>query len=280
VSDDDRRALRPERSIADLMDLTGRTAVVTGAARGIGAAICSRLAESGAVVVVADLDETAARQTAADLGAQWSADVRPFGVDVTDSSSVDRLAEFADSIGAGLSIWVNNAGVYPSAPLADISDADWARTLSVTLDGTFYGCRAAAARMVGRAKLPGRVIINMSSLSGLRGRKNLSSYVAAKHAVTGLVRSLSTELGADGIRVVGVAPSVVDTPGMQQRRSEGTPEDIKRIETLEAAALAMIPLGRVGLVDDVARAVLYLASDLSGYITGVILPIDGGVSAS
>ncbi|WP_238391721.1 MULTISPECIES: SDR family NAD(P)-dependent oxidoreductase [unclassified Mycolicibacterium] len=268
------------RPIADLIDLSGRTAVVTGAARGIGQAICSRLAEAGATVVVADLDANAARETAEGLAGRWSADVRPFTADVTDSASVDELAEYADSIVGGLSVWVNNAGVYPTAPLADVSDADWERTLSITLDGTFYGCRAAAARMVRRSGRAGRVIINMSSLSGLRGRKNLVSYVAAKHAVTGLVRSLATELGGEGIRVVGVAPSVVDTSGMRKRRTEATPAEAARIQALEAASLAAIPLGRVGTVDDVAKAVLYLASDLSEYITGVVLPVDGGVSAS
>lgn len=266
-------------TIARLVDLSGRTAVVTGGARGIGHAICDRLAEAGATVVVSDLDGDAARKAADELGQKWETATHFRQTDVTDSGSVDALADFANSIGSGLKIWVNNAGIYPSAPLAEISDADWRLSMNITLDGTFYGCRAAAARMQQATDRTGCVIINMSSLSGLRGRPNLASYVAAKHAVTGLVRSLATELGSDGIRVAGVAPGVVDTPGMRERRAGASGEELERVRSLESATAAAIPLGRSGEVDDVARAVLYLATDMSQYVTGVVLPVDGGASA-
>jgi NAD(P)-dependent dehydrogenase (short-subunit alcohol dehydrogenase family) len=266
-------------SIRTLMDLSGRTAVVTGGARGIGYAICDRLAEAGASVLLADLDETAARAAADIISRRWSADVRPHFVDVTIPSTVDELADVGDSTSSGLTIWVNNAGTYPSTPLVDISDAEWERTLRITLDGTFYGCRAAARRMVARAGVPGRVIINMSSLSGLRGRPNLAGYVASKHGVTGLVRALAVELGKSGVRVVGIAPSVVDTPGMRLRRDTADPAEAERLRRLEDAAVSHVPAGRVGTADDVARTALYLASDLSEFVTGVIIPVDGGVNA-
>jgi len=211
----------------------------------------------------------------------YAAGQRDFGENYAQEwrEKADALADLADSLGNGLSIWVNNAGVYPSTPVVDVEDREWERVMRITLDGTFYGCRAAARKMVARPDLPGRVIVNMSSLSGLRGRANLSSYVASKHAVTGLVRSLALELGGSGVRVVGLAPSVVDTPGMRQRRAEADPSRAEEIKQMEASIAASIPLGRVGLPDDVARAALYLVSPLAEWISGVVMPIDGGVSA-
>jgi NAD(P)-dependent dehydrogenase (short-subunit alcohol dehydrogenase family) len=265
--------------LRDLIDLRGRTAVVTGGAQGIGRAVCNRLAEAGATVVVADLDKDAAQAAAEDLSTRWPVTARGVATDVTDPRAVDSLADLADSLDAGLAIWVNNAGVYPSTPVTELSDGEWRKVMSVTLDGTFHGCRAAARKMVARTDLPGRVIINMSSLSGLRGRRNLSSYVASKHGVSGLVRALAIELGEHGIRVVGIAPSVVDTPGMRHRREQASPDEAEKLRVLESSIAASVPMGRVGSPDDVARMALYFASDLSEFVTGVVVPVDGGVSA-
>jgi NAD(P)-dependent dehydrogenase (short-subunit alcohol dehydrogenase family) len=267
-------------SIEGLTDLRGRTAVVTGGARGIGYAICDRLAEAGATVVVADVDPGIARAAAAEIAERRNADVQGYVVDVTDPSAVEALADYGDTVGAGLAIWINNAGIYPSAPVTEIDDAGWDGVMSVTLDGTFYGCRAAARRMVARPDLPGRVIVNLSSLSGLRGRRNLAGYVAAKHGVTGLVRALAVELGGQGVRVLGIAPGVVDTPGMRSRREQASPEEAERLRRLEEGVVAGIPLGRAGVPDDVARMTLYLVSDFSEFVSGVVIPVDGGTSAS
>ncbi|MGD6741808.1 SDR family NAD(P)-dependent oxidoreductase [Streptomyces sp. BH106] len=265
--------------VRDLLDLRGRTAVVTGGARGVGRAIVERFAEAGARVVVADVDAHEVARTAGEISRHRGADVHPMATDVTDPAAVDALADFADTVGEGLAIWVNNAGVYPSTPLVDIDETEWQRTMAITLDGTFYGCRAAARRMSVRQELPGRVIINMSSLSGLRGRRNLASYVASKHGVTGLIKALAVELGPVGVRVVGVAPSVVDTPGMRARRENASPEEAEKLRRLEESVAAGVPLGRVGVADDIARATLYLASDLAEFVSGVVIPVDGGVSA-
>jgi NAD(P)-dependent dehydrogenase (short-subunit alcohol dehydrogenase family) len=267
-------------SIAELMSLRDRVAVVTGGARGIGAAISRRLAEAGASVVVADIDVEAAKQTAAEIAAATQSDVRGAAVDVQDSASVEALADLADDISDGLRIWVNNAGIYPSAPLVDVTDDEWDRMHSITLRGTFFGSRAAARRMLEHPGAHGRVVINLSSMAGLRGRPNLTNYVAAKHGVSGLVRSMAVELGPSGIRVLGLAPSVVHTPGLAARRVGATPEQIAEFDAFEARMIGGIPLRRAGVPDDVARLALYCASDLSEYVSGLVLPIDGGLSAS
>lgn len=262
-----------------LLHLDGRTAVVTGGARGLGYAIGERLAEAGARVVISDVDEEAVSRAAETISGRYDADVHPAVTDVSDPVAVEALARFADTVGDGLNIWVNNAGIYPSTPVVDTPDAEWRRTMDITLDGTFYGCREAARCMTLRRDLPGRVIINMSSLSGLRGRRNLASYVAAKHGVTGLVKALAVELGAAGIRVVGVAPSLVHTPGMRSRRDQASSEEAEALRELEAQFVAGVPLGRIGTPDDIARATLFLASDMATFISGVVIPVDGGTSA-
>lgn len=263
--------------VGTLTALHGRTAVITGGGRGIGLAIAHRLAEAGASVVIGDSDEDAAGRAAAELQTRWRVPAHAFACDVTDATSVDALADFGDSLGDGLHVWVNNAGVYPQGSIVDMTDESWKRVLGITLDGTMYGCRAAARKMLGRPELRGRVILNVSSLSGLRGRANLSSYVAAKHGVSGLVRALAVELGASGIRVVGLAPGVTDTPGMRLRDVAGT---LASSVGNDAGATSRIPLGRSAAPDDVARAALYLVSDFAEYISGVILPVDGGSSAA
>ena len=267
-------------SLSQLIDLTGRTAVVTGGARGIGYAIADRLAEAGATVVLSDIDLDAVQQAATEIANRRSADVRAVQTDVSSSRAVDELASIADAIGSGLCVWINNAGIYPATPVAELGDEEWQRVTDVTLDGTFYGCRAAARKMLARPDLRGRVIINLSSVAGIRGRRNLASYVAAKHGVTGLVRGLALELGDEGIRVLGIAPSVVDTPGMRTRREDADPDQAEYLKKLEEGIAAAIPLGRVGVPDDVARVALYFASDLSEFVSGVVVPVDGGLSAA
>jgi NAD(P)-dependent dehydrogenase (short-subunit alcohol dehydrogenase family) len=266
--------------LTTLLDLNGRVAVVTGAGRGIGRSIVERLAEAGATTVVADIDEASAEETATSVQEKWGRPAHSMRVDVADSASVDALADFADGLGDGLAIWVNNAGIYPATPLVDLTDEEWASVLLVTLTGTFNGSRAAARKMVARAGLPGRVIVNISSAAGSSGRENLASYVAAKHGVNGLVRTMAIELGQHGIRVLGVAPSLVDTPGMRIRRETSTGPQAESLEEFERQALLAIPLRRWGVADDIARSVLYCVSDLAEFVTGAIIPVDGGRTAS
>jgi len=252
--------------LTELLDLSGRVAVVTGGARGIGLACCVRLAEAGATVVVADLDGAAADEAAADLGLP----ARATQVDVRDAEAVRALAAQALAEHGRIDVWVNAAGVYPTAPLLELSDDDWTLVLDTNLRGTFVGAREAARAMVERGE--GGVIVNLSSTAAFRAdAPGAAHYVASKFGVRGLTKALAIELGPHGIRVLEVAPTVTLTPGLEEQR-----------EALRSAGFALdelgstLPLGRVAVPDDVARVVLFCASGLSALMTGSTLLVDAG----
>lgn len=252
--------------LIELLALSGRVAVVTGGARGIGRACCARLAEAGATVLVADVDEEAAREVAASIGRGAVA----VQVDVREAASVRALAEQA-LVGLGrLDIWVNSAGIYPTSPLLELTENDWDAVLDVNLRGTFIGAREAARAMIAAGE--GGVIVNVSSTAAYRAAgPGVAHYVASKFGVRGLTQGLAAELGAHGIRALGVAPTVTLTPGLEAQRAP-----------LEEAGFAVdelgpqLPLGRVAVPDDVARVVVFCASDLSLLMTGSTLVVDAG----
>ncbi|MFJ8025767.1 SDR family NAD(P)-dependent oxidoreductase [Streptomyces sp. NPDC096311] len=258
--------------LSDLVSLTGRTAVVTGAGAGVGAAIAERLAEAGGNVVVADRDKEAAQAQADALEARgWSALAAV--ADVTDTEAVAALADTAVQRFGALDIWVNNAGAYPSSPLMDITDEQWDRLLQLNLRGSFTGAREAARRMIDAGR-PG-VIINISSGAAfVVGGGNAAHYVASKHGVVGLTKSLAVELGPHGIRAVSVAPTLTETPGVAYKR------EVEQLGDVLDAYGAQLPLGRTGRPDDIARTVLFAASDLAAFVTGTVLVVDGGDLAS
>jgi NAD(P)-dependent dehydrogenase (short-subunit alcohol dehydrogenase family) len=226
-------------------------AVVTGGASGIGHAICTRFEEAGAQVVVADLADEEA-------------------VDVADARAVRAVAERARRELERLDIWVNAAGIYPTAPLLELADDDWDRVLEVNLRGTFLGAREAARAMVAAGN--GGVILNVTSTAAYRvAGPGVAHYVSSKFAVRGLTKSLAYELGPRGIRVLAIAPTVTATPGLQARRAE-----------LEAAGFDLeslgtaLPLGRIAVPDDVARVAVFCVSDLAALMTGSTLVVDAG----
>lgn len=248
--------------IGELVDLSGRRALVTGGARGIGAAIAARLAEAGATVTVADLDPSGS-----DLDP--SSGVRCVQCDVTTAGSLAEAVSTAAGT-AGLDIAINNAGIFPTTgPVADVADDFVARMLDVNVRAVFSATREAAAFMS-----HGGSIVNMASIAGLRGGANISAYAASKAAVVAMTHAHAIELGPKGIRVNAVAPGIIDTPGVQAQlaplRASGVDID-KRI--------AANPVGIAGHPDHIARAVLFLVSDLAAFVSGHVLVVDGGSTA-
>ncbi|HSV80843.1 MAG TPA: SDR family oxidoreductase [Ramlibacter sp.] len=254
--------------LAELVSLRGRCAVVTGGASGMGFATARRLAEAGASVLIGDLNEDAAHSAAAAIAEEFGAKVIGRHLDVRSESSLVGLADAAVAQLGGLDIWVNNAGIYPLCPVEEMSVEAWQEVQDVNLRGTFVGAREAMARMKASGTRKG-VIVNVASIAGFRGRARLAHYTASKHAVIGLTKSLALELGPVGIRVLAVAPGVVETEGLKSR---GLP-------AATAAQAASAPLGRLGVADDIARAVLFCASDLAMFMSGASLVVDGGATA-
>ena len=255
------------RSLLDLLSLQGRTAVVTGAASGIGRAIAARLAEAGAAIVVADLDTDGAERAASEIGATSNTRVIAAHVDITDSATLAAATDRAVSELGGLDIWVNNAGIYPTTGQAIDADDDFIdRMLQVNVRGTFAGAREAARRMD-----HGGVIVNLVSTAGFRAANGISAYVTSKHALVGLTKNLAIELAARDIRVVGVAPGVIDTPGVQEQLA---PLAAAGLDV--AATMNRTLLGRAGQPDDIARMVLVLATDLAAWVTGDVVVVDAG----
>ncbi len=258
-----------DRPLTELVSLAGRRAVVTGGARGLGRAIARRLAEAGASVLIGDVDEAGAATAADEIEADFGVTTASTRLDVADSASIIATADAAMTRLGGIDIWVNNAGIYPSTRVLDMSDADWDRVIGVNLRGTFIGSREAARRMVDAGR--GGVIVNLSSRAGVRGSgPGIPHYVASKFGIRGLTAQLALEFAEHGIRVLAVAPTRIRTPGVESAMAGRVTSDVDRQRTVE------VPLGRMGEPDDVARVVLFCASDLSLFMTGSTLLVDAG----
>ena len=258
------------RRVDELVSLAGRGAVVTGGAMGIGYAIARRFAEAGASVLLGDVADT--DTPAKTLAAETGGTVIGAHLDVTDADTIASITHRAEHDLGSLDIWVNNAGIYPSTPALEMTDDDWDRVLDVNLRGSFIGAREAARRMVAAER--GGVIINIASTAGFKASgPGVAHYVSSKHAVIGLTKSLAVEFGPYGIRVLGIAPTLIETPGIEAGR-----EDFRRAglgDVIDSFA-QRLPLGRVGVPDDVARVALFCASDLAMFMTGSTLLADGG----
>ena len=238
----------------------GRVAIVTGAAQGIGLEIARLLHEQGAHVVLADRDAELAAKAAADLDAKASA--WGVGCDVTDETAVESLVSRTVERFGGLQVLVNNAGITRDASLKKMTSGDFDAVIGVHLKGTWLGVRAAASVM---REAGAGSIINISSLSGKSGNPGQTNYSAAKAGIVGLTKAAAKELAHRGVRVNAVQPGLIRTA-----MTEAMPPDVF------AAREADIPMKRAGEPREVAGAVLFLASDLSSYMTGAVLEVGGG----
>jgi 3alpha(or 20beta)-hydroxysteroid dehydrogenase len=243
--------------------LAGKTAIVTGGARSMGAATARLFAEEGAKVVIADVLAAEGEALAAELGAAAVFQ----HLDVSDEASWNAAAEAATSRFGSIDILVNNAGILKFAALLDTSTADFKRVLEVNLVGCFLGMRTIAPLMIARGH---GSIVNISSIDGLKGANSIGAYAASKWGVRGITKVAALEFGHKGVRVNSIHPGGVDTPmGNPQGVGE---EELNKLYT-------SVPLQRVGRPVEVARASLFLASDDASYINGAELTVDGGWTA-
>ncbi len=241
------------------IDLSGKVAFVTGSTRGIGLAIAKSLHAAGAKVAVTGRDAAKAQEVAASLGAGTAG----VGCEISDAAQVAAAIAAVEQALGPIDILVNNAGLTRDNILLRLSEADWDAVLDANLKGAFLTMRAVTKGMMKRRS--GR-IINITSIVGIIGNKGQANYAASKAGLIGLTKSAAKEYASRGILINCIAPGFIDTD-----MTAALPEDARKV------LLEQIALGRLGSPDDIANTVLYLASDLAGYVTGQVLVVDGGM---
>ncbi|CAN5821973.1 3-oxoacyl-ACP reductase FabG [soil metagenome] len=250
------------------IDLSGQIAVITGAARGLGAATAERLAVAGATVIIADIDLEAATATATAVAAASGASAHSTWLDVIDSAVVSATFDEIQERFGPVSLLVNNAGILHNAPFREVSVEHWDLMLDTHLRGAALCSQAA---LDGLIKTRG-AIVNLSSGAAMGSPRGQASYSAAKAGVIGLTRTLAIELGPLGIRVNAVAPGAIAS---EMTRATAAQDGVSFEEYCTGIA-ARVPLGRIGHPSDVADVICFLASDLSRYVTGETIFVSGG----
>lgn len=273
--------------------LKDATAIVTGGSSGIGKATTERLAEEGANVVIADVDEERGRSVA-DTIKEAGGEAAFVRTDVSSSDDVARLVEDTRSTYGGLDIAVNNAGILtPMVAIDEIEEADWERIMAINLEGVWNCLRHEIPAM----QASGGAIVNVASVSGLVGMPTLSGYAATKHGVVGLTRSAALEYAPEDIRINAVAPGPTETsisPQGEDNRGEWVmdllPDDATQGKGVSGRILnwlsggtidlmARTPMERIAQPEEIASAIVFLASSEASYVTGQVLPVDGGQTA-
>lgn len=250
--------------MTDKTRFSGKVAVITGGASGIGAATARLLHGEGASVVIADLDVAGGQALADELGQGRALFV---ATDVADFAQVQALIDAAVQRFGRLDVLFNNAGIGSLSAIADLPVEDWKRVLAINLDGVFFGCKAAIPVM---RRQGGGAIVNTASASGMAGDFGFAAYNAAKAGVINFTRTAAIDHARDGIRVNAVCPGPVDTPIIA---------GIQAVPGLRSQWNECVPMGRFAQPAEIAEVVAFLASDAASYVTGVSVPVDGGLTA-
>jgi 2-deoxy-D-gluconate 3-dehydrogenase len=259
--------------IAKLIDLSGKTALVTGGAMGIGLGIATRLAEAGAHVAIVDMQKEAAEKAVATLTAEGRS-AMAFIADVSQIVAVREAATRTVEAFGSLDILVNNAGIYPTIPVMNLTEEDFDRIVSINLKGAFLMTKVAAERMIASGK--GGAIINITSVDAVHPSSvGLATYDATKHGLWGFTKNVALELAPHKIRVNAIAPGGITTPGTGAGKAPSA-----ELQKIREAFEARIPMKHFGEPDDVGKVALFLASDMSSYMTGAQIVVDGGVLLS
>jgi NAD(P)-dependent dehydrogenase (short-subunit alcohol dehydrogenase family) len=255
----------------DLISLTGKVAIVTGGATGIGFAISYRLAEAGAAIAIVDTNSERAQQARQELINCGFQSIF-LQCDVSNESEVQDMVSAAVGELGGIDILVNNAGIYPRVLMAEMSGEDFEQVMAVNLKGAFLCSREVSRQMIRQRR--GGCIINIASIDAVHpSSKGLSAYDASKGGVLSLTKSMALELGQHDIRVNAIAPGGIMTESMV---SNVTGSSTAQGKAELKAFMARMALGRMGDADDVGRVALFLASDLASYMTGSLVVVDGG----
>jgi 2-deoxy-D-gluconate 3-dehydrogenase len=261
------------QTIAQLFDLSGKSAVVTGGAMGIGRSIAYRLAEAGASVMIADIDQDAASETAQKVVARVSGKAQAVRADASNPADAEKVVQATVEAFGGLDILVNNAGIYPTSSMFDTTEQLWDKVLGINLKGAFFYSQAAARQMI-KAGRGGR-IINMASIDALHPHVELAHYGSSKAGVIMLTKDLALELAPHQILVNAIAPGTIMTRGIGGEATARSAAG-KSTQELMDEFMRRLPLGRPGTPDDIAKAALFLASGAADYVTGAVLTVDGG----
>jgi len=251
------------------VELAGKVVVITGAAAGIGRATALLFAREGADLVIGDVNESGARETVSLIDGAGGGQVMVLVTDVTRAAEMEALMRAAIDRFGGIDILINNAGAQRSGAVTDIEEADWDLLMAVNPKSCFLGAKYAVPYLRARG---GGVIVNVASLAGLKGGPGMTAYSASKGAIVAFTKALAAELAPDGIRVNAMCPGWIDTPFNQPAI-----DFMGGREAQEATVRQIVPLGRQGVPEEIARGLLFLASNASSYMTGQALVIDGGV---